>query len=360
MDKAEIKARTQARDDLIMYKFRTKLCSRKPRCRNPSNCFDAHANSMKRRVPRQVGGLFNYIPEPCQEFLKWKECRFGDDCPQSHGWLETIFHPLIYKTKLCKSQRHNGVCSEYGVYCAKAHARCEVRSLVCIYGEQWKRNYDISQRMSASRMRNDRFTSPNVNTIKKRESKIERVGLAMAPKTRHILDVNLFAQYILDGQISKRDHPPMCLEQPSPKAEFLTDSDDQFEDLESCDAGEKSQHGKTGSSSGSIEITSYTELYSLDGGLNDERLRNGSLTDLVIMKQQESGSYDTISPTKDCVMASYSPSFVQDDLENISLSPRDYGDSFFCYDDKGVGSSVVSQNWFLPSCLETASKVFEN
>jgi len=140
MYKAETMTAAQVRDDLIMYRFRTKLCSRKRRCRNPANCFDAHSNTMKRRVPRQVGsnwGQFNYIPEPCQEFLKSKKCRLGNSCPRSHGWLEVIFHPLLYKTKLCKSQREkNGICKEYGLYCAKAHARCEIRNLVEIYGEQ--------------------------------------------------------------------------------------------------------------------------------------------------------------------------------------------------------------------------------
>jgi len=365
MQKAETKALDQASDDLIMHRFRTKLCTKKPRCRNPSNCFDAHSKSMKRRVPRQVqanGGLFNYIPEPCQEFLKTKRCRLGDGCPQSHGWLETIFHPLLYKTKLCKSQRQNGVCSEYGVYCAKAHARCEIRSLVEIYGEQWKRHYGISQRLGVTR--NDRFTRPNLNMTKKLKRKMERVGRAVVPKTRPVLDVNLFAQYILDGQISQHDHPPMYLEQPSPKAEPLTDSDIQFEDLKSCDTGEKFQDGKTGSSFGSIEITSYTELYSPDAGLNDDRLRNNNLTDMAITKQQESGSCGTISPTHDCIMAtSDSPSLVHDELENnISLSSPNCGDSFFFDDDKGVGSSFdrVSHNWFLQTCLDTASKVLQN
>jgi len=180
---------------------------------------------------------------------------------------------------------------------------------------------------------------------------MERVGLALAP-ARYILDVNLFAQYILDGQISQVDHPPMCLEQPSPKAEFLTDSDIQYEDPESRDAGEKSLDGKTGSYFSCKEITNYTELYAL--GLHDENLRNRSLKDCMITREQEYGSYG--SPTHDCRMAtSCSPSFVHDELENnISLSTPDCNDHFFCDSDKEFGSGIdlVSQNWFLPSCLD--------
>jgi len=183
---------------------------------------------------------------------------------------------------------------------------------------------------------------------KKRKRKMKRVGLAAVPKTRHRLDVNLFAEYILDGQISKYDHPPMCLEQPSPKAELLADSDIQYEDLEFCDDQDKPKDGKSGSSLGSIKITSYTELYSLDAGLNDKR-KSGSPIDLAITKQRESGSYGTVSPIRDCVMTtSDSPSFVHDELENIILlSPTDSGDCYVYDYDKSVGSSFdpVPQNW---------------
>jgi len=139
MDQGIAQSHVQATDNLYMFKFRTNICSEKRRCSNPAGCFDAHSKIMKRRVPIQVksnGGLFNYIPEACPEWQKSKKCSMGDSCPRSHGWLEIIFHPLLYKTKLCKAPRRNGVCSEYGVYCAKAHMRSEIRSLVEIYGEK--------------------------------------------------------------------------------------------------------------------------------------------------------------------------------------------------------------------------------
>jgi len=60
--------------------------------------------------------------------------------------LEIIFHPLLYKTKMCKSNLKNGVCREYGVYCAKAHNPSDIRNLVQIYGEDWKRHYDLTLR----------------------------------------------------------------------------------------------------------------------------------------------------------------------------------------------------------------------
>jgi len=243
MQTAIHKPRIQVNDDLIMYKFRTELCNRKRRCKNPSNCFDAHSSIMKRRVPRQVksnGGLFNYIPEPCPYWEKSKKCRMGVKCPRSHGWLEVIFHPLLYKTKLCKSRRKQGVCSEYGVYCAKAHSRAEIRSLTGIYGVDWKRHYDLAGRVTEVRSEN-RCSRPKLNMVKSR--KMERVGLAMVPKDRHMIDLNLFAEYILAKEISNHDDPPTCRDPGSPTIEHLADSDIPFEDLGSYDYYEKQSEG---------------------------------------------------------------------------------------------------------------------
>jgi len=133
------------KNNAYMYRFRTNLCTKK-RCRNPSRCFDAHSQVLRRRVPKQdKHGRFNYIPEPCPQWKQVKKCSIGDSCPRSHGWLEVIYHPLLYKTKMCKSYHKKGICHEYGVYCAKAHNPMEIRNLVKIYGEEWKTHYDISK-----------------------------------------------------------------------------------------------------------------------------------------------------------------------------------------------------------------------
>merc|ERR1719285_1547867 len=134
------------KDDKYMYEFRTNICTTK-KCRNSSKCFDAHSSLLRRRVPSLCeDGLFNYIPELCPQWGKSKRCNKGERCLRSHGWLEIIFHPLLFKTKICKSKRKNGVCREYGVYCAKAHNLSEVRNLVKIYGVNWKKHYDLSLR----------------------------------------------------------------------------------------------------------------------------------------------------------------------------------------------------------------------
>lgn len=135
-------------DDKYMYEFCTKRCTWKE-CPKDATCFDAHTKVMCRRPPKQIwsmGGLFNYIPEHCPQYKWKKKCSSGDNCFRAHGWLEVIFHPLLYKTKLCKSTHEDGACRLYGIYCAKAHKRNEMRNLAKIYGKNWKMHYEISKR----------------------------------------------------------------------------------------------------------------------------------------------------------------------------------------------------------------------
>jgi len=134
-------------NDDCMYKFRTKRCRNK-KCRKGKECFDSHSRDMSRRVPiqnRTKANLFNYIPQACPEYKKRKKCAMGNKCYLAHGWLEIIFHPLLFKTKLCESSLKNGMCRKYGMYCAKAHNEKEVRNLISIYGKDWKRHYEAHQ-----------------------------------------------------------------------------------------------------------------------------------------------------------------------------------------------------------------------
>jgi len=128
-------------DDDCMYKYRTKKCWDR-NCKKGKGCFDSHCNTI-RRVPQWLpyDNLFNYIPQECPEYKKQKKCAMGNACYLAHGWLEIIYHPLVFKTKLCESRLKKGVCSKYGIHCAKAHNDGEVRNLVSIYGKDWRRHY---------------------------------------------------------------------------------------------------------------------------------------------------------------------------------------------------------------------------
>jgi len=52
----------------------------------------------------------------------------GDQCPHYHCKEELIYHPLVFKTKICESEldekRH---CKKFGQHCAKAHGDHDLR-----------------------------------------------------------------------------------------------------------------------------------------------------------------------------------------------------------------------------------------
>lgn len=315
----------EATDNLYMYKFRTNICSERRRCSNPAGCFDAHSKLMKRRVPIQVksnGGLFNYIPKICPEWQKSKKCPFGENCPRSHGWLEVIFHPLLYKTKLCKAPRRNGVCSEYDVYCAKAHMRSEIRSLVEIYGEKWKRHYDIEDRLRpVVKKRSKRAAAIKRKTY---GTEIGRVGRAEQPKQRYRINVNLFAQSLLNGEISENEEPPMYLEnQPKKSKAAIRDGTEFWED--------------------NRKVTSYTQLYQSDPTSEkevEERIPKGKVSGAEL--QIEGRLPSTLLPCKvgPEVASTLEISLLPKELEsNLSTNGIDWGTNLY-YDTDNSGSDT--------------------
>merc|ERR1719173_359886 len=278
------------------------------------------------------GGLFNYIPEACPEWRKSRRCFLGKRCPRSHGWLEIIFHPLLYKTKLCTAPRRNGVCSAYGVYCAKAHTRGEIRSLVEIYGENWKRHYDIANRLKVqSNRRPVKGTTgmagshkrKNSIMMKKQRWKIDRVGLAIPPRNMKILDVNLFAKYLLGAQDSQL--------QPWLERHVSRDSDVSFEDLSTC--GERLKNSKAGLFLSKRKVTSYTQLYSSDHTSDKEGEDKSPKSQVsASVSQKDESSQSTSSPATDHHMTSCcSFSLLEDELESkLSLDGVDWGNCLYC------------------------------
>lgn len=129
----------------MMYEFKTKLC---PSYGNPggcrlrdSDCFNSHKRKPQRRVPVLKGRQFNYIPKMCQNF-KNRKCDKGVLCGHAHSFLEIIYHPLVFRSKPCEYMRsQNGICRGRGLFCAKAHKKCEIRNLPELYGKDWKRYY---------------------------------------------------------------------------------------------------------------------------------------------------------------------------------------------------------------------------
>jgi len=55
-----------------------------------------------------------------------------------------IYHPLLYKTKMCEFYQKYGVCRKCGVYCGKAHNPSDICNLVIIYCQRWKSYGDLN------------------------------------------------------------------------------------------------------------------------------------------------------------------------------------------------------------------------
>jgi len=226
-------------DDKYMYEFCTKRCTKKD-CPKDVSCFDAHSKVMSHRVPRLLhSGLFNYIPEHCPWYKKKNKCRFGDSCFRSHGWLEVIFHPLLYKTKLCESIHENGMCRSYGIYCAKAHKRSEMRNLVKIYGEGWKYHYDTSRRDVFQKY----VGGLSIQEFSKRGRYFQtlRAALPFTPKPKELMEVGIdgvsdhaygsssalcSSDSLSPGEISD-SHPGQTWGQASTESMFHWDSGDE-------------------------------------------------------------------------------------------------------------------------------------
>jgi len=340
LDKISSELETKRIDDLYMYKFRTKLCKKKRQCKNPSSCFDAHSKIMKRRVPKLIGskrGLFNYTPEACLEWRRWKKCRMGDKCTRSHGWLEMIFHPLLYKTKLCKSNHTNGICENHGTYCAKAPTVREIRCLDKIYGKNWKRFNERPVQPSFPKnnprlkIKNDpRLKIKNDPRLKIYKLNTQSVGLALPPTTCHKIDVNLFAHYLLNKQITQKDPPPTCFEWASSNCELSTDSDIPFE--EDCSLGSVKLNTKF--SSNDKTLTSYTQLYSSTIPSNEKA---SPTSDFFTIQQAEGSS---TSLTLDSIITLSNPASITQEEWGSSraIFGSGCGSCSFQSDDENVAS----------------------
>ena len=117
-----------------MFAFRTSVCPlyRIGTCPHDAyTCFYAHSKHPRRRSPILHHGRYNYIPTRCRYLLEDRECPKGAQCRFAHQTEEVIYHPSKYKTQLCgHALDDNGVCTGYGMHCAKAHSEEDRRQPV--------------------------------------------------------------------------------------------------------------------------------------------------------------------------------------------------------------------------------------
>eukprot|EP01066_Platyproteum_vivax_P005964 Platyproteum_vivax@DN1827_c0_g1_i1.p1 len=115
--------------DLVV--FRTIPCKElreKGQCRFGSKCRFSHSLKFPRRNPEKYSYLPSYCPKI--QFSRNEQgstklinnCKLGRQCSGAHTIEEQLFHPLIYKTKVCPNWPD---CHK--VYCSWAHGSHELR-----------------------------------------------------------------------------------------------------------------------------------------------------------------------------------------------------------------------------------------
>ncbi|AFZ79891.1 hypothetical protein BEWA_027400 [Theileria equi strain WA] len=113
--------------DLI--EFRTKQCPlyAKGTCSNSSRCNMSHSETWPRRNPLQFA--YDYKLCPNIQFFRTDnkmqlqgKCNYGRRCKFSHSKEEQLYHPDLYKTRMCMNYPN---CKGY--YCPFAHSQSELR-----------------------------------------------------------------------------------------------------------------------------------------------------------------------------------------------------------------------------------------
>lgn len=91
--------------------FRTQPCVHKAlkrECVNGDDCSHSHCVSWCRRSPSE----YSYSPNLCPFVIFRQEqnrtrvknfCNLGRSCPYSHTKEEQMYHPVVYKTKICRA-----------------------------------------------------------------------------------------------------------------------------------------------------------------------------------------------------------------------------------------------------------------
>jgi hypothetical protein len=119
--------------------YKTSPCKNQTLACTKGECPSYHFETKRRRNPR----LYRYSQEPCVVVRPstphdagtsgWRRpstCRLGDSCEFSHTLLESMYHPLIYKSILCKNfdehDRSTWQRCPWKRACAHAHSRAEL------------------------------------------------------------------------------------------------------------------------------------------------------------------------------------------------------------------------------------------
>lgn len=133
-------------DPKELQEFRTEQCTlnAKGLCQDSTRCKMSHSETWPRRNPT----LFGYECRLCPNIQFFRaenkmqlsgKCNYGRRCKYSHSKEEQLYHPDLYKTRVCLNHPN---CKGY--YCPFAHSREELRPrnedlMAAAYRESYKK-----------------------------------------------------------------------------------------------------------------------------------------------------------------------------------------------------------------------------
>lgn len=124
-------------ESLVRY-FKTRRCSAWDSVHDHRSCefFHSSRDSDRRRTVLRDGcQQLLYSADPCVEkFDSQRQCSAGDACGFCHSTAELLYHPDIFRKRLC----HQGHQCPRGRFCAFAHSRSEL--LVPHFSEDEEQN----------------------------------------------------------------------------------------------------------------------------------------------------------------------------------------------------------------------------
>lgn len=187
-----------------LSQFRTEICSFKAAggagCALRENCVDSHCLSWHRRNPFQVF----YRPMLCPNTKFWTTeekrmkvktwCKRGRHCLFSHTKEEQMYHPLIYKTQICRDYPNH--CSK--PYCPFAHGLAQLKNpdvnpLQLVQGPEVIEHCDQSAGANGrANARLEHVTSPD-----------DRIHLEFSKMAKEREQVQKFVEYI-KGVVNQR------------------------------------------------------------------------------------------------------------------------------------------------------------
>ncbi|EGG25336.1 hypothetical protein DFA_03585 [Cavenderia fasciculata] len=117
------KSKQQAEEthEKYMVSYKVSECSKHLTCKNDRDCFFYHKIEEKRRCPFDLNGNLVYSHLLCPEKCDKVNCKF------SHNDVEVMYHPTIYKTKMCNDFASSTNKCKKGRWCAFAHGELDLR-----------------------------------------------------------------------------------------------------------------------------------------------------------------------------------------------------------------------------------------